>query len=128
MKNTAIFVVMLAASVVSMKLEESPPEPSEPGVLGAQLPSQILAGLERKPSQISTGRCVEYGINYADHDIDTIYDIHHWSDCSKLCYDYRSCSYWTWNFETNACWLKTLDARREKGYEISGSYDCLSEC
>merc|ERR1719500_1263282 len=109
MKTVAIFVVMFAAAV-AMKLEESPPE--------------------RRPSEQSTGRCVEYGIDYTGYDIDIIYNIYHWSDCAQKCNDHRSCSYWTWvQNDEKRCILKSSNAgRRKLDAMISGSYDCLSEC
>ena len=121
MKTVAIFVFLFAATV-AMKLEEYPPGLPEPGM-------QILAGLERRPSEKSTGRCVEYGIDYFGYDIDRIYNINHWSDCGQKCHDHRSCSYWTWIPTENKCCLKSSNSgwRIEVGH-MSGSYDCLSEC
>ena len=121
MKSLAIFVIMFATAV-AMKLEESPPGPSEPRM-------QILASLERKPSQQSTGRCVEYGISYWGNEIESMGNIQHWSDCAKRCSDHRNCSYWTWNQIEKYCYLKTSDAGRVvHDNEMSGSYECLSEC
>ena len=88
-----------------------------------------MYGIERKPSEQSTGRCVEYGIDYSGYDIDIIYHIYHWSDCAQKCNDHRSCSYWTWMNDDKRCYLKSSNAgRKKKDAGISGSYDCLSEC
>ena len=89
-----------------------------------------MYGIERKPSEQSTGRCVEYGIDYSGYDIDIIYHIYHWSDCAQKCNDHRSCSYWTWvQNDEKRCILKSSNAgRRKLDAMISGSYDCLSEC
>ena len=109
MKTAAIFIVLFAAAV-AMKLEESPP-------------------VEKIPLEQSTGRCVEYGIDYAGYDLEMVTDIHHWQDCAYQCRDHRSCSYWSWSSWTFKCWLRSSDAgRHQVGQMISGSYSCLSEC
>ena len=109
MKTVAIFVVLFAAAI-AMKLEESPP-------------------VEKIPLEQSSGRCVEYGIDYKGYDIDIIYGIQHWQDCASQCKDSRSCSYWSWIVDEHRCILKTSDAgRRQVGQAISGSYTCLNEC
>ena len=130
MKILAILLVLFAAAV-AMELKKSPAVLSDlgPGVQVAQSPSQILTGLERKPSQRSTGRCVEYGIIYSSHHISTIYNIYHWSDCAQQCYDHKSCLYWTWDQVNKHCFFKSSDAGREKwANTMSGSFGCFSEC
>ena len=111
MKTAAIFVVLFAATV-AMKLEESPP-------------------VEAKPLEQSTGRCLEYGVNYANHNIEIITGIQHWQDCAYRCRDHRSCSYWSWSMtrSDHSCYLKTSNVDWQyDGQAISGSYTCVSEC
>ena len=109
MKTAAIFVVLFAAAV-AMKLEESPP-------------------VERKPLEQSTGRCVEYGIDYSGYDVDTLSGIQHWQDCAYQCRDHKACSYWSWSTTSHKCYLRSSDSgRHHVGQAISGSYTCLSEC
>ena len=128
MKTVAIFVAMFAATI-SMKLEKFPPGLLELGVQEARLTSQILAGLERKPSQQSTGRCVEYGIGYLGYDIEQFPNIPHWSDCAQQCFDLRICAYWSWEQNSKICYVKTSnEGRQTMDYVISGAFDCLSEC
>ena len=125
MKTAATFVVLFAAAV-AMKLEESPPA-------------------ERKPLEQSTGRCVEYGIDYSGYDIDTLTGIQHWQDCAYKCRDhkacaywswsttshkcYQACAYWSWSTTSHKCYLRSSNlGRHEVGQAISGSNTCLSEC
>ena len=73
--------------------------------------------------------CVQYGIDYAGYDIQSISNSNHWSDCAGLCNDHQSCSYWTWNIAIKRCFLKHSKAgQRTVSHAISGSQHCLSEC
>ena len=109
MKTAAIFVALFAAAV-AMKLEESPP-------------------VEKIPLEQSTGRCVEYGIDYSGYDLDTLYDIQHWQDCAYQCRDHRGCAYWSWSTTSHKCYLRSSDSgRHHVGQVMAGSYTCLSEC
>merc|ERR1711935_330906 len=108
MKTAATFVVLFAAAV-AMKLEEPPP-------------------VERKPLEQSTGRCVEYGIDYSGYDIETLTGIQHWQDCAYKCRDHKACAYWSWSTTSHKCYLRSSNlGRHEVGQAISGSNTCLSE-
>ena len=77
----------------------------------------------------STGRCVEYGIDYSGYDLEVVTGIQYWLDSAYQCRDHRSYSYWSWSTTSHKCYLRSSDSgRHHVGQVMAGSYTCLSEC
>ena len=78
---------------------------------------------------VSAG-CVEYGIDYAGHDVDNVSNVQSWQDCANHCKNHKTCQYWTWSIQcSHKCFLKSSDnGRKSNPGSISGKHDCTTEC
>ncbi|KAL8429715.1 hypothetical protein Efla_001150 [Eimeria flavescens] len=78
----------------------------------------------------ATSSCFEYGVDYSGYDILTLSGVSGPLLCQESCAQSADCGYWSFDTETNMCYLKSdaaLLGRVSKAKIVSGPRSCLTQ-